>query len=282
MKPPIKLPENYNYVAAFITLRCNLACPYCINRQGEFIPRIEMGAQEWFDGLSRIETREDLPITLQGGEPTTHKEFYQLVNMLHAAGKHLDLLTNGQFDVYDFMAKVGTSVFKRQAPYASIRFSFHMGMNPNELAKKVYTLKQKDYSVGIWALNHPDMICENSEMRAICEEVDIDFRMKEYLDDTHGTYKYPDAITGHKNFNVLCHPSELLIAPDGLIHGCHSLLYAGCESLLHINDELISFDEARLCEYYGTCNPCDVKIKTNRLQQGGHTSVKIERLNKHA
>ncbi|KPK74703.1 MAG: hypothetical protein AMJ79_13360, partial [Phycisphaerae bacterium SM23_30] len=31
------------------------------------------------------------------------------------------------------------------------------------------------------------------------------------------------------------------------------------------------------CDCYGHCNPCDVKIKTNRLQQFGHTSVTIKK-----
>jgi len=34
-------------------------------------------------------------------------------------------------------------------------------------------------------------------------------------------------------------------------------------------------DEYRECYFYGDCNPCDVKIKTNRFQQYGHTSVDI-------
>ena len=34
-------------------------------------------------------------------------------------------------------------------------------------------------------------------------------------------------------------------------------------------------DEYRDCYVYGDCNPCDVKVKTNRFQQFGHTSVDI-------
>ena len=31
----------------------------------------------------------------------------------------------------------------------------------------------------------------------------------------------------------------------------------------------------RPCEVYGHCNPCDIKVKTNRFQVFGHTSVEI-------
>jgi len=34
-------------------------------------------------------------------------------------------------------------------------------------------------------------------------------------------------------------------------------------------------DEYRDCKFYGDCNPCDIKVKTNRFQQSGHTSVDI-------
>ena len=32
----------------------------------------------------------------------------------------------------------------------------------------------------------------------------------------------------------------------------------------------------RPCDVYGHCNPCDIKVKTNRFQEFGHTSVQIE------
>jgi hypothetical protein len=35
-------------------------------------------------------------------------------------------------------------------------------------------------------------------------------------------------------------------------------------------------DEFRDCYYYGSCNPCDVKVKTDRFQKFGHTSVEIK------
>jgi hypothetical protein len=31
----------------------------------------------------------------------------------------------------------------------------------------------------------------------------------------------------------------------------------------------------RPCLHYGHCNPCDIKVTTNRFQQFGHTSVDI-------
>lgn len=274
----IILPENYNYVAAFLTLRCNMNCSYCINRQGEVqIHRDELSGKEWIAGLSRIETREDLPITIQGGEPTLHPDFYLIVNSLHAMGKKLDLLTNGEFDYKDFMVKVSSDVFKRKAPYANIRFSFHKDSNMLDLIHTVFEMQENGYSVGIWGLSHPDMEYENATMAKHCKELGIDFRIKEYLDETNGTYKYPNSMNGLKGITVRCKPSELLISPEGFLFRCHSDLYANVSYYDYILSKgIITLPEGfHECNRYGLCNPCDVKIKTNRLQEGGHTSVEI-------
>ncbi len=41
-------------------------------------------------------------------------------------------------------------------------------------------------------------------------------------------------------------------------------------------DENFELEERfRECDVFGHCNPCDVKLKTNRFQEFGHTSVEI-------
>jgi hypothetical protein len=221
--------------------------------------------------LGPLKTREDLPITLQGGEPTQYEGFYELVTRLYESGKKIDLLTNGDFDVNVFVQKTVPQMFHRSAPYASIRFSFHAKSDEMLLIWKVVKLQNLGYSVGIWGLDHPSMKERNERVAEYCRQMDIDFRMKEYLDAEHGTYKYPDAVTGRKGVSVCCHPSEMLFAPNGKLHPCHHFLYSG-----EYGSE--KFLPALVCGQYGCCNPCDVKLKTNRLQEGGHCSVRIEKL----
>jgi hypothetical protein len=103
----------------------------------------------------------------------------------------------------------------------------------------------------------------------MCEKEEIVYKEKEFLDSAHGTYKYPDAVTGKKNVEVKCYPSEMLFAPDGKLYRCHHFLYAEKEHTWHPGGVLA-------CKDFGLCNPCDVKLKTNRLQQDGHCSVRIE------
>jgi hypothetical protein len=263
-----------NYIGVFLTFRCNLGCNYCLNHVGDFTSRPELTADEWLDILQNVRSREDLPITLQGGEPTLHPYFYDIVQKLHAQGHYLDLLTNGYFNIDEFLAKTTPEMFKRRAPYASIRFSCHKNTNEIRLLIVVKTLKSHGYSVGIWGIDHPDMKDQNDVVAWYCGELGIDFRMKEFLGAMHGTYKYPDAVTGKKNILVRCYPSELLYAPDGAEFPCHRFLYKG--SLLPGITEVA--DGYVICHDYGLCNPCDIKLKTNRLQEGGHCSVRIEKL----
>ena len=273
----ISLPPDYNYIGAFLTLDCNLNCTYCINKHGHIRPVIEMSGDDWFKGLSRIETRNDLPITLQGGEPTLHPQFYEIANLLHIKGKHLDLLTNGQFSAIKFMSHITPDVFKRGAKYASIRFSYHQKTNDIKLAMKAWSMQRCKYEVGVWSLNTLD----NKRIEWYCKRVGIDFRVKEFLGlwngQLHGTYKYPDAVRMPVTREVECKPSELLIGPSGDIFRCHRDLYANNHAIGHILDKKIKFRGYMKCEHYGRCNPCDVKLKTNRFQEFGHCSVIIRK-----
>ena len=85
MKKYIRLKPHHNYVAFFLTLSCNLKCPYCINihNGGSRVSQAHrngLTAEEWIKAANRLVLRDDLPLTLQGGEPTLHKGFYKFVN----------------------------------------------------------------------------------------------------------------------------------------------------------------------------------------------------------
>jgi hypothetical protein len=229
------------------------------------------------DILNHIPAREDLPITLQGGEPTLHYDFYHIVN---GVDRPMDLLTNLQFDVDEFIYNVSPSKFKRNAPYAAIRASYHCSqMNHSKTIKKVLKLMKAGYQVGLYAVKHPADIKAIAAMQQDCLSYGIDFRTKEFLGEyagiTFGTYKYPGAVGG-KLQQVKCKTSELIIGPAGGIYRCHSDLYNLRRPLgLALDKGYIYRDVYTNCSMYGTCNPCDVKVTTNRFQQHGHTSVDI-------
>lgn len=278
---PIVLPERYNYIGVFLTLRCTMGCSYCINRYDALNRREhQLDAGEWLRGLNRLETRADLPITLQGGEPTLHPDFYAIVNGLRP-DLPLDLLTNLQFDVDEFMARISPDRFKREAPYASIRVSFHPErMEIGALEEKVLKLLENNYSVGIWGVDHPAFSDRVRAAQEECLAAGIDFRIKEFLGEYdgrfYGTYSYPGSLSKKDNGPVQCRTTELLIGPGGNLYRCHSDLYDSRQPYGSLLDpDLVVEDIFRPCAFYGFCNPCDVKTKTNRFQEIGHTSVEI-------
>ena len=279
---PIKIFNNYNYIAVFLTFACNLKCSYCINNfEHKLIKRKVISGKDFVLGLNRINSRDDLPVTLQGGEPTLHPDLYYIVNNLKPE-LNIDLLTNLQFNVDEFIEKVDPARIKRKSPYASIRVSYHPEqMRLDDLIQKTLKLMDAEFSVGIWGVLYPGM--ENVVFDAMkkCKRLKIDFRVKEFLGEhagrLHGIYKYPGACDRKFEKNVKCRTTELLIDSQGSIFRCHADLYSGKNEIGSILDpEFEIEDKFRDCSNFGHCNPCDIKIKTNRFQQSGHTSVEIK------
>jgi hypothetical protein len=278
---PIVIPETHNYIAVFLSLACNLKCSYCINRFEELqYEKGHLSGDEWIQGLNRIESRDDLPVTLGGGEPSLHPDFNRIVTGIKPE-LNVDILTNLQFDINRFMAEVPPDRVRRVSPYASIRVSYHpevMLLEP--LVEKVLKMQERGYSIGIWGVLHPAQEAEVLRAMEYCTGLEIDFRTKEFLGECngemHGTIKYPGACDMKSEQHVLCRTSELLIGPTGGIYRCHSDLYEGRQAIGHILDPDFRIDNAfRPCDMFGHCNPCDVKVKTNRFQIFGHTSVEI-------
>lgn len=282
---PIILPESYNYIGVFLTMRCNYKCSYCINRYGttsNWKQSDELTGTEWVVALRRIQHSADLPITLSGGEPTLHKSFFYIAPTLYRSGHSLDLLTNGNWSTDSFMNYISHAVFKRNAPYASIRFSYHPGVTPwRDLVNKVIYMKKYGYHVGIWGVNHPEAKVTLDEIAATCRVVDVDFRLKDYLGmykgQLYGSYSDSTAVCGKRvNKKVKCKTTELLVGPNGDVFRCHHNLYARVNVIGNLLDPDFAVEDIyRECHDYGLCNPCDGKIKHNRYQVMGHCSVNV-------
>jgi MoaA/NifB/PqqE/SkfB family radical SAM enzyme len=282
----IGIPASYNYIAVFLTMRCNLGCPYCINLNGFEKTRKdliydELSAEQWIEAINKLDIKaNDLPVTLQGGEPTLHKGFYEIVNGVREDIK-LDLLTNMTFDVNEFIKKVNPKRFTREAKYAAIRVSYHPGQNDiDDLVKKTLKMRDAGFYVGIYGILHPETKTHIEEVMSRCISLGIDFRVKEFLGyykgKWYGNFKYKDAIAQKSRQYCECKTTELIIGPNGDVFRCHSDLYNKRNPLGNITTNGFAiYDTYRPCYNYGYCNPCDVKIKTNRYQEYGHTSVDI-------
>ena len=280
----IVIPETHNYIAVFLTLACNLRCSYCINHFGsECPPAGHLSGREWVRGLNRIVSRDDLPISLQGGEPSIHKDFIYILNNIKPE-LNIDILTNLQFDADEFIREVDPERIKRDSPYASIRVSYHpevMKLKP--LAEKVGKLQDAGFSIGIWGVMHPTQEAHILEAQKYCRGLKIDFRLKEFLGNyngrMYGTYRYEGACAKKFTRTVLCRTTELIVGSDGAVYRCHSDLYEGRTPIGNIADPSFEIEDVfRPCKVFGHCNPCDINVKTNRFQVFGHTSVEIKEL----
>jgi len=290
--PEIRTQKEHNYVAFFLTFACNLRCPYCINwHNSSPKPRHKktkpLEAGDWIEAANRLVLRKDLPLTLQGGEPTAYKGFYRLVNEVKK-DIQMDLLTNMMFDVDEFIRNVPVWRFNRIAPYGPIRVSYHPNQNDiNDLIRKAAKLQNAGFKLGIYGILHPDENIRSLILRAqeLCLKEGIDFRTKEFLgvheNKLYGTFKYPDSVSSSKIKRSECRTTEVIVDPSGGVYKCHSDLYLGRNPIANILDEnftIGAINKFRECSFYGDCNPCDVKVKTNRLQIFGHTSVEIRNI----
>ncbi len=226
--------------------------------------------------------KDDLPITLQGGEPTLYQGFYRLVNEVRDNIK-MDLMTNMMFDVSEFIRNVPTWRFNREAPYASIRVSYHPVQNDiDDLIHKTFLLQDAGFRIGLYGIEHPDYTYNILNAQEKCLRLGLDFRTKEFLGqyngNLYGTFKYEGCVSGEIRKKCSCNTTEFLVGPDGYVYRCHSDLYHKRLPITHILEPNFTEEhitQFRDCEFYGNCNPCDVKVKTDRFQIFGHTSVEI-------
>lgn len=278
---PIILPSHTNYIGVFLTLACNLRCSYCINHlSGQALKKGFQKGEDWVQGLNRLILPDNLAVTLQGGEPTVHPHFYQILKGLRE-DIPVDLLTNLQFNPIEFAQKISPERLKRDAKYASIRVTYHPEtMNWSHLKEKVLWMNQAGYSVCVYGILHPRDSIEILSVQKEALELGIDFRTKEFLGIyegvTYGQYLYEGSVFQEQVKSCQCKTSELLIGVDGGIYRCHHDLYNQFNVQGNLLEESVLIkDDFRPCDRFGKCNPCDVKIKNNRHQEWGHTSVQI-------
>jgi len=285
---PVKVPLDTDYLGIYLTNRCFLSCPYCITNYNEqFINQKmfeELEPQQWIEGLNRLELPPGIPLTFQGGEPFIYKGIWEILdNIRHK----VDILTAlpPQVTVENFKKLRSMEWHKRESPYPTIRVSFHKGQNDyKELIARIKELKKAvGLNMGLYHIDHPGYPDFIAEIQEYALANGVEFRIKEFLGKWNGKdflgYKYPDSCEGKvMQKHVLCKNTVFPIGPDGAIYRCHSDLYAKRKDLIlgNLLDPNLKLENVyRDCAFYGTCIPCDVKVKTNHLQQFGYTSVDI-------
>ncbi len=281
------IPDSYDYVGVYLTNKCHLKCDYCItahhNSNFQYQQTKCLSPGEWIESLNRFVLPKGVPITLEGGEPFLYNGIWEILEGL----KHkIDILTAlpPSLTIEKFIKLKTLEWNKRKAPYPTIRVSYHRDQNDyRELIRRIAEL-QHVVSVGLYCLEHPSYKEEINEVEQFAKRFGVEVRRKEFLGycngKLYGTFRYKDACTGReKGIHVRCRNTVVPIAPDGDIYRCHSDLYFGRKPLKLgniLDDNVLIKDKYYSCDNYGTCSECDVKIKTNRYQIYGYTSVDIK------
>lgn len=222
---------------------------------------------------------KDLPLTIGGGEPTYHPNFYFIINNLREDIK-IDLLTNLQFDIKKFIKNISIHKFNKtiNPAYKSIRVSFHPAfMKAKSLINKVKILQDEGYSIGVLGISHPMNLEANVHMAEESRKAGVYFFIKDFLGTykkhKFGFYQYPEAMDG-KPKEAFCRTHEILVNPEGNIFKCHYDLYKNEFPVGILGEDKLYF-MFRHCSVMGLCNPCDIKNKANRFLQMGNCSVEI-------
>jgi uncharacterized Fe-S cluster-containing radical SAM superfamily protein len=305
--PMLVLPTSLNYIGAFLTMDCNLNCSYCINdpeqagdRRAIFHDSKTLNPSDWVQIFNRIPVRDDLPITLQGGEPTMYAKGKGIGQIVDHCDHWFDLLTNLSQTPENFIRNLNGNelAFQRgkimNLPYQSIRVSYHADeMNRtwkngiDELVRRCEALREYGFQVSadksktdvcIYMVAHP-----SNKLPEI--NGDIYFESKPFLGvhdgKLYGDYAYPHSTDLIERdiwpvtLNCECRTSELLIDPLGQVFQCHAYLYnhwlgkkefQPIGSMLDPKFTLESLKHFRECSHYGACIPCDTKRKNNRFQ----------------
>ena len=281
-------------------MRCNLNCNFCLNsldKTKEFnrTKFKELSGEGWIRALNKIESRPEVPITFSGGEPLLHKYFVDIINNLRT-DLNIDILTNfypnskaQKKKLERFLNEVNPVRISRDAPYPSIRVSYHPEqMEAKQLIENVKKAQGSGFSIGIYSVLYPspEQLSAINQMQFRCRDAGIDFRLKEftgiYKGEIYGDYsRYSKSAFQEETRNCSCKTSELLIGPDANVYRCHRDLYVEENSVGNITNPNFEIeDKFRSCNQFGHCHPCDVKVKTNYKQQLGHTSVEIKDIKK--
>jgi MoaA/NifB/PqqE/SkfB family radical SAM enzyme len=159
----------------WITLTCNLKCPYCHAEQvGDPLLKHPMQpAARWVEAWNRIEG--DLLIDITGGEPFLQPDFVGLVNGLDAS-KKIAMTTNLTQDITEFAQKVSPE------KCFSITASLHPSskMNIEYFIGKLLLLKNRGFSVGANYVAFPEQMWLIDHFKGMFEKMGLRLHIDPY------------------------------------------------------------------------------------------------------
>ncbi len=75
-----------------LTYKCNLLCSFCYNAPKD---RRELDGNGWLDAIRKLQAAGTFTVTLTGGEPFVHRDFWRIAEGVRELGLVLKVYTNG-------------------------------------------------------------------------------------------------------------------------------------------------------------------------------------------
>lgn len=232
-------------VRAYLTLRCNLNCEFCVNNHvdgGKNLTNYSLlKASEWI----RIFNTLGRDVVITGGEPFLYKELRDVVQRVN---QNLEITIYSNLTV---PIKGDALWLKRKG--LSIYGSYHpLYSDNNAFLENIKRLKELKVKFSIHAID----VMGKEKLEQLCKE-NLGDEIPDITIDEDQREIY-DCASKASRKKVRCNRKMILIAPDGNRYQCVSRMARRVEPFENlVNESFTKASRTVICNDYGYCAPCD-------------------------
>lgn len=254
-----------DHVHCYITLSCNFKCYFCVNRlYTEVMPNFTCArAEKWLYLINRLYGLHE--IYLQGGEPSLHPDFVEIVNGLD--GYNVCVFTNlPKETIHKFkqLRKNNNNIILKISyhPYTT-----HEGVQPEE-SVNLFVRRLRQIPKGIkWQVHLIDITEVSFSLYARA------FRRYNVVIHRED-FSYEPQL---RNFDmsagshVYCRSNMEVISPDMRIYPCLGLMMKKVQESSVPAMSVKSIKPVfRPCNYYGLCGQCSTAKEIHYISEKGN------------